>query len=1655
MLLRYIISCSGMDTLLTCRTHTKRLGGSQAWRCVGALIALTTLTLAMEVADPELLRQTHEAAVSSLLQDPALPDAAHHHRAPRSIQQIPLGTSGFSLPVDIDPIPSGPRVTMPHISFRDMGNIVHQATLAVNERFDSIEPAIFNSGARQVPGTPAWYMAASHKTKVVAKNISRIALISEEATKYMAQQFRLDKDQVTYGLPTADVRGTVLADSCPVEVDFPCQPRKYRAFNGYCNNVQNPRWGNANTRYLRFLPANYGDGVSVPRQTGAGDFLPSARAVSLAIHRDHDTPHKYMTAIAAVFGQFLGHDLSHTPQMAGYIGQRLRCCGVNFSDFHPECYPIRIPEDDPVYGPLQQRCQEYVRSGTAPRTGCTLGPREQINQVTSFIDGSVLYGSSKEESDDLRAFTGGLLKVQRGPSGTQILVEDENQVDCKSPTSRHKCFKSGDVRVNEHVGIAAMHQLFVREHNRIAAALGDLNAHWTDEQIFQEARRLVGAEIQHIAYTEFLPSILGQGIVEKYGLTLQTSGFFSGYDININAGIANSVAGAGLKFVASMMPNNIAYFSEGRKLNEKPITDTFYQPFDLYEQGKFDEILGGLITAHAQNEDTAISEAMTNKMFGDERTGVGLDLAAQIIQHGRDHGIAGYNKWRNFCGLPKAAKFDDLSDVMSPENIKALKGVYKEVDDIDLFTGGLAEKPNRGALVGPTFGCLIGRQFHYLRRGDRYWYENDIPPSGFSKEQLYELRKVSLARIVCDNSDGLEYVQPKVMLEADSFLNARMSCQGKNLKSVNLRKWKTASPNFIIPDQMLAESIERAKRDIGSMRDSEWNLWESRGERKPRDLTMTYEPRPMTYQPQPMSHEVMHALVDRSDVSLSPRVVREAEELLQDCFDVGVRAWRYLRSHERDMWNNRLVASPKSPVGSAYAFNKPKSQAIKISNASFILQFASARFVNNYFAGQLKDIESGSPNNVVDLMEVLPNIDVSDIMEIPNVFECDDQTLPCDHTSKFRTATGWCNNLNFPSFGKSFRAKTRLLRPAYEDGLSKPRVTSKVGRALPSPRLISTNMHNDVSAPHVRYTLMVMQWGQFIDHDVIFTPVNKGFQDSILDCRRCDSHQTVHPECFPIPIPDNDPFFPPVNISSGQPFCIPLTRSMPGQLTLGYREQMNQVTAFIDASHTYGSDKCEQRNLRLLKDGLLKATTNPLRGKPLLPTDSENHECQAPSGRCFTGGDTRASEQPGLAVLHTLLLREHNRVSTELKGMNPHWSDEQLFQNARRIVTAMNQHITYNEWLPRVLGWNAINLYGLNLIPEGYFEGYDPYCNPTILNEFGIAFRFGHSLLKPSLERMDGIFAKRDPPVKLSDHFFNPDLLYQPGMIDEIIRGLTTVSMETLDQFLTDEVTNHLFEDRKHPFSGLDLAALNIQRGRDHGLQPYNEYRALCNLTKARNFDDLRREIAAPVIERLKRTYPHVDDIDLFTGGLVETPLHGGLVGPTFGCILGIQFRNLRMCDRFWYENADPLVRFTDPQLTELRKVTLAKVLCDNCDSVESEQRSAFDLPDPFLNPRVSCRDLPGVNLELWKERVSCSVGTTNIDIGAAERISPCVMCTCTKEGPVCQSLKIDNCFHLAQSYSPEAILNDHVCKVQCAFAFRAFPKVAAQDSNQLGFANR
>ena len=141
-------------------------------------------------------------------------------------------------------------------------------------------------------------------------------------------------------------------------------------------------------------------------------------------------------------------------------------------------------------------------------------------------------------------------------------------------------------------------------------------------------------------------------------------------------------------------------------------------------------------------------------------------------------------------------------------------------------------------------------------------------------------------------------------------------------------------------------------------------------------------------------------------------------------------------------------------------------------------------------------------------------------------------------------------------------------------------------------------------------------------------------------------------------------------------------------------------------------------------------------------------------------------------------------------------------------------------------------------------------------NEIAAAvFRFGHSLLRPSFLRLNRNFQNAEEPLSLRHSFFNSDMLFGANAIDNLLRGLTTDSVEILDAAITDEVKNHLFEDRRIPFSGMDLIALNIQRARDHGLPPYNEYRRKCNLTKAKSFEDLSDEISPENIERLKQVY--------------------------------------------------------------------------------------------------------------------------------------------------------------------------------------------------------
>lgn len=233
---------------------------------------------------------------------------------------------------------------------------------------------------------------------------------------------------------------------------------------------------------------------------------------------------------------------------------------------------------------------------------------------------------------------------------------------------------------------------------------------------------------------------------------------------------------------------------------------------------------------------------------------------------------------------------------------------------------------------------------------------------------------------------------------------------------------------------------------------------------------------------------------------------------------------------------------------------------------------------------------------------------------------------------------------------------------------------------------------------------------------------------------------------------------------------------------------------------------------------------------------------------CFLAGDIRANEQVGLIAMHTIWMREHNRVARELKYHNPHWDSDMLYHESRKIVGAAMQHLTYKYWLPIILGNKGMNMLG-------QYTGYDPSINPAISNVFATAaLRFGHTLINPILHRLDWDFKPiREGNLPLSKAFFSPWRVVEEGGIDPLLRGFFSVAakIKKPDENLNSELTEQLFKS-SHAVA-LDLAAMNIHRSRDHAIPGYIEFRKFCNMTPVDSFDDLKYEISdANVRKNLK-----------------------------------------------------------------------------------------------------------------------------------------------------------------------------------------------------------
>lgn len=438
---------------------------------------------------------------------------------------------------------------------------------------------------------------------------------------------------------------------------------------------------------------------------------------------------------------------------------------------------------------------------------------------------------------------------------------------------------------------------------------------------------------------------------------------------------------------------------------------------------------------------------------------------------------------------------------------------------------------------------------------------------------------------------------------------------------------------------------------------------------------------------------------------------------------------------------------------------------------------------------------------------------------------------------------------------------------------------------------------------------MVFTWGQFLDHDISLTP-------------------EAHIEPVPIKLPDNEPLF-----TADIGFFRSEIADGTGQSSA--RQNRNLITSWIDASNVYGSDQERADWLRIFSNGKLKMSEgdllpfNTIDGEyeseidPIAPSMAGDADRSGNKIKTYVAGDIRAAEQPGLTSLHTLFVQEHNRIC-ELLGNQGFTEDEEMYQISRKWVGALVQSITYKQFLPAL---------GIDL---GDYKGYDSDVQPDIFNLFATAaYRLGHTMVTEEIELVDAE-CRDDGAVTLLESFFNPGVLREHGIV-RVLNGLHKQTQEKVDLQVIDNLRNFLFGDPSSGNTfGLDLASLNIQRGRDHGLPDYNSIRAHFLGEAATKYGDITK---SPNRQNgLRNIYGSLDNIDPWIGLLSEDHVHGSSLGPTLLALMKAQFGRLRDCDFFYFEKDD----FLNSNIKQMiESATLSDVIIANT-SLEKMSQNVF-----------------------------------------------------------------------------------------------------------------
>ncbi|XP_049866580.1 peroxidase-like [Pectinophora gossypiella] len=577
---------------------------------------------------------------------------------------------------------------------------------------------------------------------------------------------------------------------CAIEV-ADCNPKEGRRLDGTCNNLKHLTRGATHTPFYRVLPAVYGDNFE-PRKSVTGQDLPLARLVRTTLLAEGKVPDQIFTQLLTYYWVFMSSDIAALHDTVNYIEWIPFCCTEKGKTEYM-CTPNKVPIDDPVHRFSGIRCLNMTRPVSFQTSGCIANNTspERINTATPIMDLSNVYGSVLNGSLRARTFKGGLLKeeVENGrvwPPSVPIGVCRLNQRPAET-----RCHGTPDDVTNTLAGINLVATWFWRQHNKIARKLAKINPCWSDNRLFYTARDINIASALQIYMYELLPAVMGRENLIVDNVINGGLGFRDFYDPTVKPQLSLEYPYA-LRWTHLIQESTIKmYDSKGHYVKQFPMVNLTLRTGYFAVDNNIDYITQGAFRQPSAKFDYIVDPDMTGIGLGPHQRST--DILTNDLAKGRYFGFPPYVEYRKLCSGLRYKTWKDLKPIINPEHLEKLQELYKNVEDIDLMAGMWVEKYIPGGFVPQTFYCLIIDQLRRNMVVDRHFFERPTRPNAFTFQQLLEIRKATIAQVLCDVGDTVTEIQPHAFFR-QSLGNEMRSCD--QIEKVNLNAWKDISCHY-------------------------------------------------------------------------------------------------------------------------------------------------------------------------------------------------------------------------------------------------------------------------------------------------------------------------------------------------------------------------------------------------------------------------------------------------------------------------------------------------------------------------------------------------------------------------------------------------------------------------------------------------------------------------------------------------------------------------------------------------------------------------------------------------------------------------------------------------------------------------------------------